>query len=156
MHQKKDTPFVRRNNIAAIIKYKNRYLFLAWNEVGYENSLVTGGIDKEEEKETVVIREVEEETGYFDIKKITPIDAINVSKFYVEHKNEKREAIYYPFLVELNLLRQKTMDVSEIKEHTCIWVGKDHLNKIHLYENHQRMLECALKNFEKEKMKKTI
>lgn len=45
-----------------------------------------------------------EETGYYDIKSIKPVDAINVSRFFVEHKNQNREAIYYPYLVELNSL----------------------------------------------------
>ena len=142
---KEDLPFIRRNNMAAIIKYKSEYLFLSWNEVNYENSLVTGGIDEKEEHEKAVIREVIEETGYFDIKKITPIDAVNVSRFYVEHKNQNREAVYYPYLVELNSLEKRNVDAFERKEHTCIWVEKDHLEEIRLFENHRKMLECALK-----------
>lgn len=151
---KEGLPFVRRNNIAAIIKYKSAYLFLSWNEVNYENSLVTGGIDEEEEHEKALIREIEEETGYFDIKKITPVDAVNVSRFYVEHKNQNREAVYYPYLVELNSLEKRNVDEFEMKEHTCIWVETDHLGEVHLFDNHQRMLECALEMVEKENKNK--
>jgi len=141
---KEGLPFVRRNNIAAIIKYQNQYLFLSWNEVNYENSLVTGGIDQGEKNENAVLREVTEETGYFDIKKIIPVDAVNVSRFYVEHKNQNREAVYYPYLVELNSLKKRNVNAFEVKEHTCIWIEKEHLNKINLFKNHKKMLESAL------------
>ena len=45
-------PWVKRENIAIIVQYKDEYLFLAWNEVNYQNSLVTGGIKKKEKKIT--------------------------------------------------------------------------------------------------------
>ncbi len=85
-----------------------------------------------------------EETGYYDIKSIKPVDAINVSRFFVEHKNQNREAVYYPYLVELNSLAQKDIDSSEKRKHTCIIVDKNNLDKIKLFDNHRKMLNCAL------------
>ena len=52
-------PFVTRKNIAAIVKFQSQYLFLSWNEVAYDGSLVTGGIDDGEDKESAVKREVD-------------------------------------------------------------------------------------------------
>ena len=46
-------------------------MFLSWNEVNYNNSLETGGIDDSEDKEETLKREVIEETGYYDFKNIT-------------------------------------------------------------------------------------
>lgn len=137
-------PFVERKNIAAIVKFQNQYLFLSWNEVAYDGSLVTGGIDEGEDKETAVKREVEEETGYFDIESVTPVDAINVSRFFVEHKGQNREAYYYPYLVTLKSLDQRSVDDYEKKEHSCSWVSADELDSINLFENHKKMLEAAL------------
>lgn len=37
---KEGIPYVRRENIAAVITYKGKYLLLSWNEVDYEKSLV--------------------------------------------------------------------------------------------------------------------
>ncbi len=138
-------PFVRRNNIAAIIKFQNQYLFLSWNEVAYDGSLVTGGIDEGEDKLEAVKREVIEETGYYDIHSITPIDAINVSKFFVEHKNQNREAVYYPYLVELTSLNQIGIQDNEKKEHSWIWVDEKDLDSVNLFENHRKMLNVSLK-----------
>ncbi len=136
--------FVQRKNIAAIIKYEEQYLFLGWNEVNYQNSLVTGGIDDDEDIVEAVKREVIEETGYYDFKSITNVDCINVSKFFVEHKKQNREAIYHPFLVELNSLNRKDTELSEQKEHTCIWVDINDMDKINLFENHEKMFKAAV------------
>lgn len=137
-------PFVKRENIAAVVKFQNQYLLLVWNEVAYDGSLITGGIEEGEDKESTVRREVEEESGYYDIASIQPIDAINVSRFFVEHKGQNREAYYYPYLVELASLAQNSVDDYEKKEHSCRWVEKDKLDSIVLFENHRRMLNKAL------------
>jgi 8-oxo-dGTP pyrophosphatase MutT (NUDIX family) len=136
---------VERENIAAIIKYKNKYLLLKYNNTNYSLSLVTGGIEKEEDKVEAVKREVVEETGYNDIKSITPIDCVNISRFFVEHKKQNRVATYYPFLVELNSLKQVKVAEEEIKEHSFSWISDDDLENVDMFENHRRMLSAAKK-----------
>ena len=135
---------VRRENVALIIHYNDQYLFLSWNEVDYQNSLVTGGIDEGESREDAAFREIIEETGYYDIKDIVLVDAINISKFFVEHKGENREAIYYPYLITLNSLNMNPIAEEEKREHTSIWVSKDELESVDLFENHKYMLEKAI------------
>ncbi|MDE5540016.1 MAG: NUDIX hydrolase [Bacilli bacterium] len=138
-------PFVKRENVAVVIRYQKEYLFLSWNGVNYQNSLVTGGIEANEDREEAVKRETIEETGYYDFKSITKIDCVNVSKFFVEHKNQNREAIYYPYLVELNSLAKKDITNDEQKEHSSIWVTENELDKLSLFENHRMMLNKSLK-----------
>lgn len=85
-----------------------------------------------------------EETGYYDFKNITKIDSVNVSKFFVEHKNQNREAVYYLYLIELNSLSRNNIDDFKKKEHTCIWVNKDKFEEVNLFSNHKMMLDSAL------------
>lgn len=137
-------PWVKRENIAIIVQHEDEYLFLGWNQVNYQNSLVTGGIEGTETHEETVKRELEEETGYNDIKEIHPVDGINVSKFFVEHKKQNREAIYYPYLVVLNSKKQKTISEEEKQEHSLIWVEKENLDNVNLFDNHRYMLDKAI------------
>ena len=43
-------PWIKRENVAIIVQYEDEYLFLGWNTVNYQNSLVTGGIENGEKK----------------------------------------------------------------------------------------------------------
>lgn len=143
---KEGVPYVRRENIAAIVMYKGKFLLLSWNEVDYEKSLVTGGIEPGEDRKLATQREVIEETGYYDIEHIESINCINVSKFFVEHKNQNREAVYYPFLVELHSLDRKEVDPNEEKEHSCIWIEEEDINTIKIFENHKMMLKKTIEH----------
>ena len=138
--------FVKRDNIAAIIKFQNEYLLLEYNNVNYSRSLVTGGIEKDEDKTASVKREVIEETGYLDIESITPVDCINVSRFFVEHKHQNREATFYPFLVTLKSKQKVDIAVEEEQEHKCIWIDEKRIDEIDIFDNHRRMLNAAMEN----------
>ena len=134
---------VKRDNIAAIIKYQDEYLLLKYNNVNYSMSLVTGGIETYEDMVEAVKREVVEETGYIDISSITPVDCINISRFFVEHKGQNREATYYPFLVMLKSKKKIGISLEEQKEHKCIWVKEKKLKNINIFENYLRMINAS-------------
>lgn len=62
----------------------------------------------------------------------------------MEHKNQNREAVYYPYLVELNSLQKQEIQAEEQKEHSCIWILEQDLDKVNLFENHRKMLEKTI------------
>ena len=136
---------VERDNIAAIIKYQGKYLLLRYNDTNYSYSLVTGGIEKDEDKIEAVRREVIEETGYTDIESIQAVDCINISRFFVEHKKQNRVATYYPYLVLLKSLERSQIAENEEHEHTCHWIKDDELDGADIFENHRKMLMAAEK-----------
>ena len=140
---KKGLEFVKRKNIAAIIKYRNKYLLLDYKNLNYSKSLVTCGIEQDEDMIKAVTREVIEETGYIDIKSIEPVDCINISRFYVAHKKQNREATYYPFLVTLNSKERIDIKEEESREHDCIWIPEKDLDTTDIFENHKLMIDAS-------------
>ena len=62
----------------------------------------------------------------------------------MEHKLQNREAIYYPYLVILNSKEQKDISEKEQKQHSLLWINKENLDKIDLFDNHRYMLEKAI------------
>jgi len=90
----------------------------------------------------------EKQNSYKTIKDLTyHIGNVGVE---LKDKNQNREAVYFPFLVELNSLAQKEIDAQEKREHTCLWIEKEDLKRVQLFDNHRKMLECALEMIEKE------
>ena len=141
----KGLEYVKRDNVALITAFEDKFCVLQYNEVNYK-SLITGGVEKGEDFELAVARELLEETGYFDIAKIVLVEnGIHVAKFYVEHKHQNRLAFYYPYFVQLNSLENKDIAENESREHAHIWLTKDEVEQFGMFENHIMMFEEAVK-----------
>jgi 8-oxo-dGTP pyrophosphatase MutT (NUDIX family) len=102
-----DAPTVYRDCIMLVVKHpmENKYLYLHNKKFGW-NILIQGGIEENENSMISAIRELVEETGFTDIKKIEkiPFDMDNV--FYAAHKNQNRYARIKTYFIELNSLVQ--------------------------------------------------
>lgn len=141
-------PYTERKNVALILVYENQFGLLKWNNVHYK-SLVTGGIEDGEEQEESVLRELEEETGYYDVQKVLPVlGGIHAAKFYVEHKKQNRAAIYYPYVVVLSSLKKKEILEAEKEEHSLVWLTKQEVYTFGMFENHMFMFEEGMKVLE--------
>lgn len=98
---------VYRDCIMLVIKHptQNKYLYLHNKKFGW-NVLVQGGIEQDENPFVSAIREMTEETGFYDIKSITKLDFEMDNVYYAAHKNQNRYAIIQTFYIELNSLKQ--------------------------------------------------
>lgn len=98
---------VYRDCIMLVIKHptENKYLYLHNKKFGW-NVLVQGGIEEGENPFVSAIREMTEETGFFDIKSIKKLDFEMDNVYFAAHKNQNRYAIIKTFYIELNSLDQ--------------------------------------------------
>ncbi len=120
-----DKPTVTRDTVFAIVKHwkEEKYFCLDWKNFKWK-SLVIGGVDEGESAEDAAIREVKEETGYQDIKSITPIGFENHGNYYAEHKGVNRYAKFRTFLVTLKSGKHIEPAKEHVQNHEGAWVDK--------------------------------
>ncbi len=134
---REDKKTEERDSIFAIVKHweEDKYFCLDWKNFKWK-SFVIGGVDKGEKAEDAAIREVKEETGYYDIKKITEMGFENHGNYYAEHKGVNRYARFRNFLVELKSDKREKLEEEHTKNHEGMWIDKDKVaNFINLSNN---------------------
>jgi len=134
---RKDKKTEERDSVFAIVKHwkEDKYFLLDWKKFGWK-SFVIGGVDKGESFKDAAIREVKEETGYMDIKKITEIAFENHANFYAEHKGVNRYGRFRNFLIELKSDKRENLEEEHTKNHEGLWMDKNKvMNFINLLNN---------------------
>ena len=124
-----DLPFVHRNAIHAILKHwsEEKYLVLFWKKVNWV-TFVTGGIEAEENPLQAAIREIQEETGYVNLKLKKELPRSH-SKFYHIPKKENRFAHFSNFYFQLENGEQKELSEEEKENHELKWISPDEIEK---------------------------
>lgn len=139
---RQDKEWRERKNVSVIVKHatENKYIVLDWEKFGWK-SFVIGGIEKDETASEAAVREVKEETGYIDIKKVYEVNAKNHNEFFAAHKDINTKAFHTPVVIELKSMKQIKTEEEETKNHIFKWVDeKDVIDNINL-ENHKFMYE---------------
>ena len=134
---RKDMPLVERYPIVCIVKHskEDKYLGLKWKANPWQG-FVTGGVENGESREQAAIREIQEETGYQNIKFIKEIGKID-SQFYQAIKKVNRFAHFT--IVYLELIDDAHNEVSEAEKklHDVVWVSKSEMDSFITHDDVQ-------------------
>lgn len=121
-----DAEIVERNNVALIIKHpnENKYLISKWKQVDWSGFL-TGGIEEGESIEETARKELEEESGFKNIRNITDMNFASHGLFYHVVKKQNRLAHYNLVFIELEDLQN--VGVSDEEKLICdfVWVDEE-------------------------------
>ena len=141
-----------RNIILAIIKHwdEDKYLVIRYKK-NNSRAFVTGGIENNETPEEAVIREIKEETGFINIRKIEKICNTDCT-FYNSIKNVNRGAFTYNYYVELE--NGENIEVSKEEKNISDfeWVNEDDLENTISYEEEYYPFKIFKEYFKKIKL----
>lgn len=126
---KKDT---RRNIILAVVydPKEEKYLCLKWKKQPW-TTFITGGIDDEEDAMKAAEREIEEETGYKNVRFVRSLGNTE-SKFFAAHKGVNRQVHNQSFLFELVDTEQNEISEEEKEQYDISWLSSDEIEKTHI------------------------
>ncbi len=150
-------PCQSRKIVIVVIKHwkeKDKFLFVHYVKEDF-SALLTGGIEKGETPEEAAIREIREEVGYVNIKKIKALDSVIEERFWHTIKKVNRHALFYPVLVELADDEKVAVSEKERNQQVEKWLYKeeikDALNSDKLFEGKKSAHHIVLKMFNHEK-----
>ncbi len=117
---------VDRKVAISIVKHwsEDKYICLDW-KVNKWKTFVTGGIEEGESPEMGGIREIQEETGYKNIKFIKQLGEKYFSSFYAPHKDRNQNIEGYGLYYELQNGDKDEINADENSKHEIKWIPKE-------------------------------
>ncbi|MFA6445691.1 MAG: class I tRNA ligase family protein, partial [Candidatus Paceibacterota bacterium] len=127
---KKGLPFEERKAVVCIIKHwsEDKYLCSHWKKSDWHGFII-GGIENGEDVGNAGIREVQEESGYQNIKFVRNIGKID-SKFYHAVKKVNRFAHFTAVYLELRDGVRNEMAEHEKELHDVVWLTRDEVTNV--------------------------
>lgn len=116
---------VERKNVHAIVRNPKteKYLLLKWHAHPWI-TFPMGGIEKGESALEAAKREVEEETGYTNLKYVKTLGGVVRAEYFAAHKDENRVAYTQAIMFDLLDESKVTISKEETNSYTQVWFSK--------------------------------
>jgi leucyl-tRNA synthetase len=140
---------VVRDTVIVHLKDKStgKYALLNWHEsLEGTTTAIMGGIEDGQTPEQAALMEIEEEAALKNVTITGKLRWVTAARYCASHKKQNRKAIAYAVSAEIdNLDGQGSIDESEQKLHTLVWVEKDKILDL-LTPVHQKLVWEQLNN----------
>ena len=140
-----DKKTVHRKIVVAFLKHwkEDKYLCLDWEKYSWCTGII-GGIEDGESLEEAGRREIQEETGYKNLKFVRNLGSEQHNTFFARHKDENRYSVEQGILFELENDEWGKPSEEETKNHDAVWVDTDKMDDFFNLEN-QKMFWRKMK-----------
>lgn len=133
---RQDKPVKRRMNVHCIVKHhkEDKILCLDWGKYEWR-SFIIGGVEDGEDPVEAALREIEEETGYTNVRFVGEAGPEIHGEYYAEHKGFNRYAVEKGLYFELIDETQKDISEEEAEKHSVVWVERQEVANFLNLEN---------------------
>lgn len=129
-----------RDTVILIVRYHDDFLGVKYHKFEWQ-TFVMGGMEEGEDIFTSAKRELEEETGYYDIASIRELPFVIQDEFYAAHKDVNRLTINHIVEIVLKSKDQHEISVEEQETQEAIWISKDHIKNWLSISSHQYIFD---------------
>lgn len=128
---REDKEWSYKQNAVLVVKHWNedKYLYIEYKSQSWK-CFISGGIEENETAKDAAIRELKEESGYYNIKTIEEMPFQMANVFYAAHKGVNRYSTVTSFYIKLENGDCLDLDEKELAEHEVKWSTKEELFEI--------------------------